>query len=277
MTFFSTADQLELHNIPFTSTGFRPTRNEAIKYYQGLIRYFNIEVNSGYNVTRVTRSSDAFTLLAAESGDTIRARHVILATGYYDNPNKLDIPGEDMQHVSHYYSEPYRYFGGEVVIVGGKNSAVEAALELYRSGAKVTMVHRREKIEESVKYWILPDLQNRIAEGAIRSYFNAEIVAIHEKAVTILQGGKKQNIPVDAVLLLTGYHPNVQLLRDSGIRFDSGTLVPEVSKDSLESHISGLYIAGSLLAGKNANKIFIENSREHGEIILNHIAAHADT
>jgi thioredoxin reductase (NADPH) len=193
---------------------------------------------------------------------------VILATGFYDNPNRLDIPGEESAHVSHYYSEPYQYFGKKVVVVGGKNSAVEAALDLHRHGAEVILVHRRSQIQESVKYWILPDIENRIKEGSIKAYFDSQVKKIDTKSITIHTNGESHKIEADAVFLLTGYHPDITLLKRCGVSYDADSLEPDVDKSTLESNIGGLYIAGSLIAGRNANRIFIENSRDHGPQII---------
>ena len=201
----------------------------------------------------------------------IKTKKVILATGFYENPNMLDINGEELEHVSHYYREPYDHYGQDVIVVGGKNSAVEAALDLHRNGARVTIVHRRQEIKESVKYWVLPDIQNRINEGSIKSYTNAYLKLIRPGFVEMCTKDGIKELPADAVYLLTGYHPDSSIFNVCNVEFDPQTLEPRVNSDSLESSQSGLYLAGSLIAGRNANKIFIENSREHGEIILSDI------
>ena len=270
MTFFSTADLLSLGDIPFNSINIRPKRAEAVKYYQSLVTHFDIPVLTGSKVIDVQKNGRHFLIqyMKNESTNQLSAEYVILATGFYDNPNLLNIPGEKSSHVSHYYSEPYRYFGKKVVVVGGKNSAVEAALDLYRHGAKVILVHRRSQIQESVKYWILPDIENRIKEGSIKAYFSSQVKKIEINSITIITNGKSSDIEADTVFLLTGYHPDMTLLERCGISCDADSLEPDVNKSTLESNIGGLYIAGSLIAGKNANRIFIENSRDHGPQII---------
>jgi thioredoxin reductase (NADPH) len=275
MTFFSTSDLLELAEIPFTSAGFRPTRQEVVRYYHNLASHFKLTVQSNTMVRQVKPVNGHFEILAEQHDQkkTIEAASVVLATGFYDNPNRLNIPGEDLAHVSHYYREAFPYFGQDVVIVGGKNSAVEAALELFRSGANVTMIHRRPEIRESVKYWILPDIQNRIKEGSIKAFFNAGLKKIGAGFVELSQNGEISRIPADAVFILTGYHPDTGLFESAGIHYDPESLVPEFDSGSHESNIPGLYLAGSLVAGKNHNLVFIENSREHGGRIVDAILA----
>ncbi len=273
MTFFSTPDLLEIGGIPFTSTNFRPTRLEAVSYYQRLVRHFGLQFEPFCEVQSIIKENSHFEINFQRKGRTehLRAKQVIIATGFYDNPNRLNIPGEDMPHVSHYYREPFQHFGQNVVVVGGKNSAVEAALELFRGGARVTMVHRREEIKESVKYWILPDILNRIKEGNIKTYLRSTITNIGRDSVAIHSGHEKTEIPADAVYLLTGYHPDMRLLTQAGVSVDKQTQIPAHNAETLESNIPGLYLAGSIIAGRNANRIFIENSREHGDLIVSDI------
>jgi len=270
MTFFSTADLLEIHNIPFNSMNFRPNRTEAVRYYHSLVRYFNISTETLATVKIIEKKSESFNISYSKSGHNrvINARKVILATGFYDNANLLNIEGENLPHVSHYYQDALKHFNQDVVVVGGKNSAVEAALDLYRNGARVSLVHRHATINESVKYWILPDIQNRISEKSIKAYLNSQIRRITPDVVEIIKNKEVKKLPADAVYLLTGYQPDTSLLKGIGVQFDNKSLEPKINANSLESNISGLYIAGSLIAGRNANKIFIENSREHGEIII---------
>ncbi len=270
MTFFSTADQLELADIPFTAAGFRPTRQEAVRYYHNIAAHFNLNVQSSSKVEQIKRKNGLFEIKAVRRAETriIEAKTVILATGFYDNPNWLKVPGEKLPHVSHYYREAFPFFGQKVVIVGGKNSAVETALELFRSGADVTIIHRRSELKESVKYWILPDILNRIREGKIKGYFNAQVEEITTHYVKIVQPSGRQKLPADAVFLLTGYHPDIGLLDSIGIEYNPESLEPVINTRTNESNIPGLYLAGSVIAGKNPNRIFIENSREHGEMII---------
>lgn len=275
MTFFSTADALEIHEIPFNSMNFRPNRTEAVRYYHSLVKHFNIPTLTLATVENIEKKDNFFELsfIRAKKKEKMIAKHVVMATGFYDNPNRLNVEGEDLDHVSHYYIDPLHHFNQDVVVVGGKNSAVEAALELYRTGARVTMVHRRASIKESVKYWVLPDIENRINEKSITAHLNSKVKRITVEFVEIENGNGLKQIPASAVYLLTGYHPDVSLLEKIGIQIDPQTLEPSVDSKSLESTLSGLYLAGSLIAGRNANKIFIENSRGHGEQIVEDIVS----
>ena len=273
MTFFSTADLLELHDIPFTSMYFKPNRSEAVRYYQNLVRYFNISTLTKAFVHKIERNGTNFNIHYSKATERaqITSKKVIVATGFYDNANLIGVDGENLDHVSHYYKDPLQHFDQDVVIVGGKNSAVIAALELYRSGARVSIIHRRAKIKESVKYWILPDIENRIAEQSIHAYFESEVTRITAKLVEFQNKKGKQKIPADAVYLLTGYHPDISFLDQIGARYDKNSLEPEIDTQTLETTIPGLYLAGSIIAGRNANRIFIENSREHGDKIISDI------
>jgi len=273
MNFFSTADQLELGNIPFSSQNFRPTRIEAVRYYQSLVSYFKLKILTNSFVDKVNKNNNIFSVQYEKYGQkhVAKCSNVVIATGFYDNPNYLNVTGEELPHVSHYFNEALGYYNQDVVIVGGKNSAVEAALEAFRSGARVTIVHRKNEIKESVKYWVLPDIENRIKEESIKTYLNAAVTAITEKSVYIDQNGKKSEIPADAVFLLTGYHPDVKLLNGLNVKYNHNSLETEVNEATLETNVEGLYLAGSLIAGRNANRIFIENSRGHGQMIVGDI------
>lgn len=273
MTFFSTADYLELDNIPFTSELFRPNRNETIRYYQRIVSNNQLQFKSDSNVINIESINDGFKIeyINKDKLCLLHSKFVVIATGFYDNPNMLNIPGENLSHVSHYYTEPFIYFGKKVVVVGGKNSAVEAALDLFRSGAEVTLVHRNNEIKNSVKYWILPDIENRISSGEIVTHLNSILKRINTNSIVIEKNSNETTLPADAVILLTGYHPNTDLMVKCNIHFDDNTLIPEIDKESLESNVKGIYLAGSIIAGKNSNKIFIENSREHGAKITNHV------
>ena len=270
MTFFSTADQLEIHNMPFTCMNFRPNRTEAVRYYHSLVSHFKIPVETQATAESIDKKDDNFEVSYIKSGHQkiIISKKVVLATGFYDNPNMLNIEGENLQHVSHYFHDALKHFNQDVVVVGGKNSAVEAALELHRTGARVSLVHRRPAIKESVKYWILPDIENRISEKSIKAYLNSKVHRITPEFVEIISNNKNKKISANAVYLLTGYHPNISLLKRIGIKYNKKSLVPIFDPKSLESNIPGIYLAGSLIAGRNANRIFIENSREHGHLIL---------
>jgi thioredoxin reductase (NADPH) len=200
------------------------------------------------------------------------ARAVVLAIGYYDLPNYLGVPGEDLPHVSHYYSDVHPYYRRRVVVVGGKNSAAEASLELFRAGAHVTLVHRRATLGDSIKYWVKPDIENRIKEGSIAARFNAHVVAITPTTVVIDQEGAREEIPAEGVFLLTGYHPDVDLMRNAGIRCDEETLAPDLNMETFETNVPNLFIAGGAIAGKKTGNIFIENGRFHGQRIIDLLA-----
>jgi thioredoxin reductase (NADPH) len=274
MTFFSTADQLTLADIPFNSQNFRPSRTEAVRYYQGLVTYFGLQIMKNSNVVQLIPDKNKFKIIYERRSEKHKlvAKNVIVATGFYDNPNLLGIPGEDLPHVSHYFDDPLRYFNQNVVVVGGKNSAVEAALELFRSGANVTMVHRKNELKESIKYWVLPDIQNRISEGSIKACLNSELIRISDDSVTLMQSGKNISLPADAIFLMTGYHPDIRLIEHAGVAYDKDSLEPDINEQTLETNIKGFYLAGSIIAGRNANRIFIENSRAHGNMIITDIA-----
>jgi thioredoxin reductase (NADPH) len=200
---------------------------------------------------------------------------VAFATGYYDHPNLLRVPGEDRPHVSHYYTEPHGYYRRPVVVVGGKNSAAIAALELYRAGAEVTLVHRRPQLSDSIKYWIRPDIENRIKEGAIPALLETCVTEIRERTVVLSSPRGIEEIPAEQVFLLTGYHPDTSLLRQAGVRVDEKTLVPEHDAATLETNVPGLFLAGALVSGKQTSRIFIENGRFHGETIVGAITGRA--
>jgi thioredoxin reductase (NADPH) len=212
----------------------------------------------------LTRRADS-SIGAYESG------FVVLATGYYDHPNLLNIPGEDLPHVSHYYSEAHPYFRKHVIVVGGKNSAAEAALDLYRSGARVTLVHRGSQLGAAIKYWVKPDIENRIKEGAMTARFRTRLVEIGRESAVAECDGKREEIPADAVFLLTGFHPDVELLRRAGVRVKETTLAPEHDPETLETNVPGLYLAGAVVSGKETNRVFIENGRFHGEVVVRSI------
>ncbi len=199
---------------------------------------------------------------------TYQAKNVVLATGYYDNPNYLNIPGEDLPTVSHYYNEPYSFYQQKVMVIGAKNSAAIAALELYRHGAQVTLVHRGEKLSEKIKYWILPDIENRIKENSIKAFFNTQVLSIHEKSVRLQNGNGEFEVENDFVFALIGYHPDYEFLRACGVELDREHNSPKRDSESFETNVKGMYVAGSIIAGNNNNSVFIENGRLHGEIII---------
>jgi thioredoxin reductase (NADPH) len=274
MTFFTTPDLLEIGGLPFVTPYEKPTQWEALRYYRRVADTYALRMTLGEEVLAVERDRDGFALRTRllRGGERVRrARSVVLATGYYDHPNRLGIPGEDLPHVSHYYDEPHPFYRKRVVVVGGKNSAAIAALELGRAGAAVTLVHRGEKLADSIKYWIRPDIENRIKDGAVSARFLTRVTEIRAGHV-VLEGPEGEGeLPAEAVFLLTGYHPDAELFRRAGIRIDEETLKPELDPETLESNVPGLYLAGSVVSGRETSRIFIENGRFHGEKIVNAI------
>jgi thioredoxin reductase (NADPH) len=275
MTFFTTPDLLEIGGLPFVTPYEKPTRHEALRYYR--------RVSDTYSL-RIALEEEVLGLLPAEGGFAVRtrvrgeerirrSRNVVLATGYYDHPNRLGIPGEDLPHVSHYYTDAHAHYRQRVVVVGGKNSAAIAALDLYRNGATVTLVHRGAQLAPSVKYWIRPDIDNRIKEGSVAARFGTRLVEIRERAVVLETDGASDELPADAVLLLTGYRPDDALLRQAGATVDPSSLKPVHDQATLETDVPGLFVAGATVAGNETSRIFIENGRFHGDTIVGAIAA----
>jgi bacillithiol disulfide reductase len=270
MVFFTTADLLEIGGLPFVTPYEKPTQWEGLKYYRRVAETYGLHVSLGHEVTSLRRADAGFALQVKTSdGNAQRsARNVVIATGYYDHPNLLRVPGEDRPHVHHYYTEPHPYWRQDVVVVGGKNSAAIAALELFRAGARVTLVHRGAQLADSVKYWILPDIENRIREGSIPARFEARVREIGERSVVIERSSGGEELPAQAVFLLTGYRPDASLLREAGVNVDPDTLVPEHDLATLQTNVPGLYVAGATASGRFTSRIFIENGRFHGEAIL---------
>jgi thioredoxin reductase (NADPH) len=276
MTFFTTAELLEIGGLPFVTPYEKPTQVEGLKYYRKVTDAYGLRVTLGQEVVGL-RGLDApgeaarfvVDTRGADGETTHRsARNVAFATGYYDHPNRLGIPGEERPHVSHYYTEPHGFYRKPVVVVGGKNSAAIAALELYRAGAEVTLVHRRGQLSDSIKYWIRPDIENRIKEGAIPALFDTCVTEIRARSVVLGSARGSEEIPAEQVFLLTGYHPDTSLLQKAGVRVDEKTLVPEHDAATLETNVPGLFLAGALVSGKQTSRIFIENGRFHGEAIV---------
>jgi thioredoxin reductase (NADPH) len=271
MTFFTTPELLEIGGLPFVTPYEKPTRDEALKYYRRVVDSYSLPLRLSETVLHVRRAEGAglFRVTSLSSGKTLErlARNVVLSTGYYDHPNLVGIPGEDLPHVSHYYREAHAYYRRRVVVVGGKNSAAIAALDLFRAGATVTLVHRGERLADAIKYWIRPDIENRIKEGSVRAHFRTRPVAIGEGGVALEGPEGPFSLPADDVLLLTGYHPDVALMEGAGVAVDKVTLKPSCDPQTLESNVPGLYIAGAIVSGRETNRIFIENGRFHGEAI----------
>jgi len=272
MVFFTTPELLEIGGLPLTTPYDKPTRLESLRYYRRVVDAFQLQISFHETVMAIEREQDIFVVTTEDGRGNSRVRHaraVVLAIGYYDLPNYLGIPGEDLPHVSHYYTDAHPYYRQRVVVVGGKNSAAEASLELFRGGAHVTLVHRHAALGDTIKYWVRPDIENRIKEGSIRARFETSVKEITRQSVLVDRGGAVEAIPADAVFLLTGYHPDVELMRRAGITCDATTLGPELNPETFETNVPNLFIAGGAIAGRNTGSIFIENGRFHGERIIN--------
>jgi thioredoxin reductase (NADPH) len=270
MTFFTTPELLEIGGLPFVTPYEKPTQAEALRYYRRVSDTYRLKVRLGEEVMAIVPRDGALEVRARSgAGESLRlARTVVLATGYYDHPNQLGIPGEQLPHVSHYYDDPHAFYRKSAVIVGGKNSAAIAALEMYRAGATVTLVHRGPGISDSVKYWIKPDIENRIKEGSIAALFGVRVSEIRDRGVVVEVAGAPREIAADGVFLLTGYRPDVELLRGAGVDVDPVSLKPVHDPSTLETNVTGLYVAGAVVSGRETNRIFIENGRFHGEAIV---------
>jgi thioredoxin reductase (NADPH) len=276
MTFFTTPELLEIGGIPMTSLNDKPHRTEALKYYRRVAEYFHLDVRQYEKVDRVSGNDGAFLVETTRHGrepQAYRAKKVILSTGYYDIPNLLNVPGEELPKVRHYYKEAHPYFDHDVLVVGAKNSAAIAALELFWSGARVTLVHRGERISDSVKYWIKPNIENRIKSGEITGYFNSSVKEIRESEVVLTTPDGEVVIANDFVLAMIGYQPDLRFLASVGITLDASTCKPRLNETTFESETPGIYLAGVLVAGMHTNEIFIENGRFHGAQIAEDIAA----
>ncbi len=271
MVFFSTSENIEIGKVPFVSMGMRPNRIEALKYYRKVVDFYDLKIQLFTTVENIKKDSNSFTLDTNKG--KFKSAKVVLATGYYDIPRYLNIPGEDLPHVSHYYDEAYQYTRSKVLVVGGANSAIEAALDLYRNGAEVTLVHMFDELDHRAKYWIVPDLINRIKKEEVRAYFKSAVTEIEEGKVKIknLKNQEESEIEIDFVFLMTGYRPDADFLQKVGIRLNGEFLIPDINSDSYESNISGIYLAGSIIGGEETAKIFIENGKEHGKVIIHDI------
>jgi thioredoxin reductase (NADPH) len=279
MVFFTTPELLEIGGMPFVSPNDKPTRQEALRYYRRVTDAYGLEIAFDETVAAVRPDGEGRARVFAVETDAPRegrrvrrARTVVIATGAYDVMNRLGIPGEDLPHVSHYYTEPHAFFRKDVVIVGGKNSAAEAALDLFRNGARVTLVHRRAALGDSIKYWVKPDIENRIKEGSIATRFETTLSEIRPATVILACGSTQDEIRADAVFLLTGYGSDTTLLQASGVAIDPGTCGPVFDAETYETNVRGLFVAGAVVAGLQSGKIFIENGRFHGQVVIDNIA-----
>lgn len=270
MTFFSTSKLLEIGRTPFISHGEKPTRREALEYYRRLVNSKNLAVHYYEEVLQVNQSDGLYEVVTNKSSYLTHA--VVLATGYYDTPNYLHVEGENLPKVKHYYDNPHPYLGQKVLVVGARNSAAQVALELYHKGVEVTLVVRGDAISDKVKYWIKPDLENRIKEGSIKAYFNTTLQAIRENIVILNTPAGELTIANDFVLAMTGYRPNFEFMRKIGIELsDDEYQIPTYNRDTLETNLPNVYIAGVICAGMATSQLFIENTRDHGDLIVENI------
>ena len=274
MVFFTTPELMEIGGLPFVSPHDKPSRMEALRYYRRVTDTFNLDIVFDETVAAITPEAGGFvveTRAARGAGRTVSGRALVMATGAYDVPNLMGVPGEDLPYVSHYYTAPHAFYRKRVVIVGGKNSAAEAALDLFRAGAHVTLVHRRPALGESIKYWVKPDIENRIQEGSIAARFNTNVVKINPTGVVVETDGVLDEIPSDGVFLLTGYLSDNRLLRGAGVEIDPDTCGPRHDGETYETNVQGLYVIGAMVAGKASGRIFIENGRFHGQVAIDQI------
>jgi thioredoxin reductase (NADPH) len=275
MTFFTTPELLEIGNLPMTSLNDKPNRHEALKYYRRVADHYKLDIRQYERVDRIAGEDNAFQVFTTDRlgcPHIYHARKIVLATGYYDVPNLLNVPGENLEKVLHYYKEPHPYYNQDVVVVGAKNSAAIAALELWWTGARVTLVHRGAGISDRVKYWIKPNIENRIKNGEIRGYFHSQLVEILPNFVRIATPDGEVSLKNDFIFALIGYQPDLAFLSATGIALEPETQRPRTDPRTLESERSGVFLAGVIVAGMHTNEIFIENGRFHGELIAKAVA-----
>ena len=275
MVFFTTPELLEIGDLPMTSIREKPTRTEALKYYRRVAEHYRLNIHQYQRVERILGEDNAFevhTLDRDGGAHVYSARKVVLATGYYDRPNRLNVPGDALEKVNYYYKEPHPYYDMDVAVVGGKNSAAIAALELHWTGARVTLIHRGEALSDHVKYWIKPNLENRIRSGEIKAYFRSRVLEIQPGSILAGTPEGELRLKNDFVFAMIGYHPDIEFLAAHGILFDPETQRPRVNPETLESERKGIYLAGVIVAGMHTNEIFIENGRLHGKQIAEAVA-----
>jgi thioredoxin reductase (NADPH) len=271
MVFFTTPELLEIGDLPLVSAAEKPVRTEALKYYRKAAEHFQLELRLFERVLRVGGHDGNFTVLTqTEKGTEQRytGKKISIATGYYDLPNIMSIHGEDLPHVSHYYTEPYEFWNQDVVVIGGKNSAAEAALDLYRNGARVTLVHRKAELGSTIKYWVRPDIENRVKAGQVKALFDTRVKEITRDEVIVQNGAGEERLPAKKVFALTGYHPDFAFIESLGVHLDPETRKPTLDANTLESNVPGIHLAGVVIGGRHTSEIFIENGRFHGKQII---------
>lgn len=271
MVFFTTPELLEIGDLPLVCAAEKPTRIEALKYYRKAAEHYGLELRLYERVRRVDGQDGNFSVVTETEKGTegkYQGKKIAVATGYYDLPNKLDVPGEELPHVSHYYTEPHEFWNQDVVVIGGKNSAAEAALDLFRNGARVTLVHRGKELGKTIKYWVRPDIENRIKAGQITALFEARVEEITKDEVIVEQQGRTKRLPAKKVFALTGYHPDYSFIESLGIRLDPESKKPTMDPKTLESNVPGIHLAGVVTGGRHTGEIFIENGRLHGKQII---------
>ncbi|MEP0862712.1 MAG: YpdA family putative bacillithiol disulfide reductase [Ignavibacterium sp.] len=272
MTFFSTSDRLEIGGVPFVSHGDKPTRREALEYYRRVVDAWKLKINTYEKVISIEKQEKK--IIVTTNKSHYKSDNVIISTGFFDFPNLLNVPGEDLPKVFHYFKEAHPYAYKKVSVIGAGNSAADVALETYRRGAEVTMIIREDKLKDSVKYWVKPDIENRIKEGSIKAFFNSTVNEIKEEEVIINSPDGIKSIPNDFVFAMTGYHPDYDFLSKAGINFTSDeNKVPVFNPDTFETNVERLFLAGVVCGGMETNKWFIENSRDHAEKIFNYITS----
>jgi thioredoxin reductase (NADPH) len=276
MTFFTTPELLEIGNIPMTSLNEKPNRTEALKYYRRVADHFHLDIRQYERVDRIDGQDMAFQVFTTDRlgcPQVYHARKIVLATGYYDVPNMLNVPGEDLPKVLHYYKDPHPYYNHDVAVIGAKNSAAIAALELFWTGARVTLIHRGAGISDKVKYWIKPNIENRIKSGEIKGYFQSQVIEIQPDSIRVATPDGNITLRNHWVFALVGYQPDLKFLNSTGITLEPETLKPRTAAQTLESERQGVYLAGVIVAGMHTNEIFIENGRFHGQMIAQSIAS----
>lgn len=277
MVFFTTPELLEIGDLPLVSAHEKPNRVEGLKYYRRVAETYALNVHQYEKVERVEGRDGNFSLFTQDRlgrSHAYNSRKLVVATGYYDNPNMLGIPGENLPKVSHYYTEAHPFYDQEVAVIGGKNSAIEAALDLFRNGAHVTLIYRGAEFSGSIKYWVKPDIENRLKRGEIKAHFNTNVAEIRPDSILIHNSSGTEELKNDYVFALTGYRPDEKFLRSLGIELNSSDLKPNINSETLETNVPGIHLAGSIVAGLKNNEIFIENGRFHGKAVIQFIRGH---